>query len=623
MTISKSALYRKATITLALAAMGCSSLVSADTTERTSFVSAGKDFPKAETNLRKWETPVVADLDQDGWVDMILNEHGYAIQVVWNNKGRYAKPWDLMMGDAHGLTVGDFDQDGLNELVISRGGGSGSNARNSVIYKIGKDRSFERLPEFDEPLAYMRGRTVKFLDGDNDGDLDLLNFAFPSMEKRGASENYVYQNDGEGSLILDSKLPFTPRNGQKVLITDFNNDGNDDLILYGEGPLRAFEGKGDLSFEDVGKRVFKNKIHDVTGAVEIDFDNDGDFDVFLTRGREIASGSTFYDPETQMWGFKALRQNVRFDDVAIGDVMFLENFQSPWPNMKIFTGEPAHSHPFEGETHSGKDIRFVNSDTLGWPDHLENKGLYLGFVGNEKWRFVAQAGSPMTGVVHGVKGLPASLGEEGPTDILLENRNGKFVDVSEIAGVAIQGHSNGVAAGDFNNDGFEDLIVVRRGNLVTKNSSLVWLNQGNGSFKKASSHGVVSPELGAIGFGAEAYDYNLDGKLDILLGNERGKWHLFRNQDLAQGSYLVVDLGVPSKDKATALGATVTVEAGKLKLVKRSGSGGAPYSRSFNRYVHFGLGDFDGPVSVKVQLSNGQSVDKVVDSVNAVVAVEL
>ena len=195
------------------------------------FVSAAADFPRLEKNLRKWETPVVADLDQDGWEDLILNEHGLAIQIMWNNKGKYAKPWDLIMGDIHGLTVGDYDQDGLYEMVVSRGGGSGSNARNSIIYKVNKDRSFERLPDFDEPLAMMRGRTVKFFDGDHDGDLDLLNFAFPSEERKGESENYVYENDGKGTLLLKSRLPASKRDGQKVLITDFNHDGNDDIIM--------------------------------------------------------------------------------------------------------------------------------------------------------------------------------------------------------------------------------------------------------------------------------------------------------------------------------------------------------------------------------------------------------
>ena len=68
------------------------------------FVSAAADFPRLEKNLRKWETPVVADLDQDGWEDLILNEHGLAIQIMWNNKGKYAKPWDLIMGDINPFT---------------------------------------------------------------------------------------------------------------------------------------------------------------------------------------------------------------------------------------------------------------------------------------------------------------------------------------------------------------------------------------------------------------------------------------------------------------------------------------------------------------------------------------
>ncbi|MEP4079555.1 CRTAC1 family protein [Haloferula sp.] len=586
------------------------------------FVSAGSDFPRSEKNLRKWETPVIADLDQDGWVDMILNEHGFAIQIAWNNKGKYAEPWDLVMGDIHGISIGDYDQDGLLELIVSRGGGSGSNARNSMIYKVGKNREFERLEEFKEPLAMMRGRTVKFFDGDKDGDLDLLNLAFPSREIKGASENYVYENDGKGGLVLNSRLPASKKDGQKILITDFNSDGIDDLLMYGSGPLRAFEGKGDLGFTEVGDAVLGGSIKDATGIVELDFDNDGDFDIYISRGLEMDAGVTFNDVESRTWGFFTKRGKFRFDQIVTGDVLQLENFQSPWPNMKIFTGEPALNHEFPGETHSGKDLSFVNSDTLGWPDQVTEKGLYIGYVGNGKWRLAGESWSPMTGVVRGAEGPTCSEEREGPRDLLLENRDGKFIDVTDEAGLSLNEHTTGVVAADFDNSGFDDLLVIRRGNLVTPNASVLWLNQGGGTFKRVERHGIVSPELGAIGMGVEAFDYNLDGKLDALLGNERGKWHLFRNKESAKGSYLTVDLGLPAAGQATRLGATVTVTACAKTQCKRSGSGGAPYSRSFNRYVHFGLGECRGPVTVEVNLSNGERFKKQVDTVNRVVTID-
>ncbi|CAA6679650.1 MULTISPECIES: CRTAC1 family protein [unclassified Lentimonas] len=585
----------------------------------TSFVSAGKDFPQSELNMRKWETPLVADLDQDGWVDIILNDHGYSIQILWNNKGKYAKPWDLVMGDMHGLTIGDFDQDGLQELAISRGGGSGSNARNSMIYKVNKDRTFVRLKDFKEPLAMMRGRTLKFLDADNDGDLDLLNLAFPSKEKNGASENYIYENDGQARLLLQSTLPASNRNGQKILITDFNGDGIDDLFMYGHGNLRAYRGNEGISYTDVSSELFKDPITEVTGIVELDYDHDGDLDIYISRGLEMQKGDTFYDKQTQTWGFFTVREKFRFEDLPIGDVINIVNYQSPWPNKKLFTGEACHAYEFDGETHSGKDFRLVNSDTLGWPDHLTEKGLYLGFVGNERWRLAGTAASPMSAVVLGVKNATPTANTEGPSDILLKNDNGTFIDVSAHAGIHTNVHTTGAVAADFDNDGFEDLLVMRRGDLVTENEGILYLNQGDGTFKTSRAHGIVSPELGAIGMGVEALDYNQDGKIDVLLGNERGKWHLFRNKALARGNYITIDLGETGTNQPTKLGATITVEAGEMKQIKRSGSCGAPYSRSYNRFVHFGLGEHTGPVTVKLVLSNGETFEQTVKTINSTV----
>lgn len=583
------------------------------------------DFKQEQKNLRKWDSPVIADLDQDGYSDLILNDHGFGIRICWNNKGKFAKPYDLIMGDLHGISVGDFDEDGNQDIVISRGGGSGSNARNSKIYTVNKKREFTAVEDFHEPLALMRGRTVKLIDGDNDGDLDLLNFAFSSNVRKIGSENYIYENDGSGELVLASKLPAVTKDGQKTLVTDFNGDNVLDLLLYGEGKVQAFQGNGDLTYKNVTKKVLPNDLENVRGIVELDYDNDGDFDLFFVRGHDFKPRETFYNPSTEVWGFYTKRGKFKFDNLKMGDIMNLENYQSQWPLKDVYLGETGYDYEFSGETHSGRDIRLVNSDALGFPDEAPKKGMYIGYIGNQNWRMQGNIWSPATGIVRGVKSAPKSPTEhpKGLTDVLLENKNGKFKDVSKQYNFTLEEHSMAVTVADLDNNGYQDILITPRGNLVNEHKTIVYLNNGEAGFKMLH-HDIESPELGAIGMCIETMDYNLDGKIDIITGHERGKWHLYKNEMQIDNNskYLTVKVGHSPKGKKTGLGALVTVETCKGKQVQRVGSTGANYSLNAERYIHFGLNNCSETVKVKIIWSNGETAEQVISDFNKIITTE-
>lgn len=585
------------------------------------FVEAKKHFPGEDKNLRKWDAPVIADLDQDGHLDLLLNDHGLGMRVCWNNNGKFARPYDIIMGDLHGISVGDFDADGLFEIIVSRGGGSGSNARNSKMFRVGKDRSFTALPDFYAPLELMRGRTVKFWDLDNDGDLDLLNFAFPDKEKKGKSENYIYENDGNGQLILSSTLPPVKSDGQKTLLTDFNNDGITDLLLYGHGRVRVFKGNDGLTYLEVTDKVFPKDIEEVTGIVEVDFDNDGDFDLFITRGKGFERGETFYDPDTKIWAFYTSRGDFNFDNLVMGDIMNIENLQSQWPNKQVYLGETGYDYEFPGETHSGRDIRLVNSDALGFPDELPKKGTYIGYVGNRSWRIAGNIWSPSSGVIHNVENYSIIDHAEGLADVLLENKGGKFKEVTSKAGLTLKEHSTGAAVADFDNNGFEDLLVLRRGDLIHANEAIIFLNTGAGKFKQLAQHNVATKDLGAIGLTPEVFDYNKDGKIDLVFGHERGKWHLFRNtmSETESGNYLQVEVRNSPKTGASPLGALVVLEVNGEKQVRRVGSTGSAYGLSYNTFIHFGLGNHQGEVKVSITWTNDEKLEKTINNINSII----
>jgi len=573
-------------------------------------------LPLKNSNLRKWDVATVTDLDQDGFPDLLLNDHGFSLKVLWNNNGRFAKPYDLIMGDMHGISAGDFDKDGSVEIAVSRGGGAGSNARNTKLFRIGKDRSISAMSELDNPLPFMRGRTVKLVDLNQDGWLDLLNFAFPSREMKGKRESYVFKNTQDGQFSEVTRLPVVKGDGQKTLVTDFNNDGLPDLIIYGNDKARAYQASKAFDYNDVTDKVFPSPLLDVTSINEIDFDNDGDFDLFITRSVEYQPGQTFYNKSQQLMGYYWLRGAHKFPPFKAGPVIEFINFQSQWPTKDLFIGESAYPYAFEGETHIGRDVRLVNSDALGFPDSLDKKGAYIGYIGNDLWQFATATFSISTGVIKGVKAFQEMAAPDALNDILLENIGEKFEDASQRLGIDYHANTVASAVADINNDGYGDLVIAQKGDLIHPNSALVFTNEKGKKFKQITSHGVTSTELGALGLGIEALDYDLDGHIDMLVGNDRGKWHLFHNT-ASQNNFF--GIYVPSSPKANgnATGAIVEVLACGTLQKKKVGQTSAAYSSSANNALHFGLGDCDEPVTVTITWSDKAQTTKTFSKLNA------
>lgn len=591
-------------------------LILANTTDANdvSFSKNEKALPVENKNLRQWESPVVADLDQDGWPDLLLNDHGFSVRLIWNNQGKFAKPYDLIMGDMHGVAVGDYDNDGLMEVVISRGGGSGSNSRNSLIFEISKKRQIARESDFDEPLAFMRGRTVKFVDLDLDGDLDLLNFAFPSKDKKGKSENYLYENrvvNGRHQMVHAGFLPSVFSDGQKTLVTYINDDKLPDLVLYGDDQLAVYQNQGGFKFIDVTTQVLPEKYKKVTNVVNIDVDNDGDLDLFFTRSNELKPGDTFYNKEKKLLGFFNKRGVKRFPPFTAGDVIDLVNFQSQWPHKSLYLGESAYEYQYPGETHSGRDVRLVNSDVLGFPEELNDKGLYIGYIGNRQWQLVSSSWAPMSGVISGIEKFEASGVNFGVKDVLLLNTNGKYQVAAQDNFRDLIINSQDAVVADIDNNGWQDILITRRGDLVNENKSIVYLNQGKGKFAVSSTHGISTNDLGSIGMGVAIVDHNLDGALDVVLGNERGRWHLFTN-DGNNNNYLSVNLIKSNNSANETLSSEVTVVACGIHQTKYLLNTSAPYSQSSDTSIHFGLGNCNKDVNLLINSNNNDTVEKTV-----------
>ncbi|MHB1743284.1 MAG: CRTAC1 family protein [Acidobacteriaceae bacterium] len=113
--------------------------------------------------------------------------------------------------------------------------------------------------------------------------------------------------------------------------------------------------------------------------------------------------------------------------------------------------------------------------------------------------------------IAGLTDHSAPDGRNATNHLYRNNGDGTFTDVTAQAGVAGKGFGVGVTAGDFDNDGNEDLYVTNY------NSAILYHNNGNGTFADVTEKaGVQNPHFGT---GAAFVDYDRDGRLDLFVGN--------------------------------------------------------------------------------------------------------
>lgn len=87
--------------------------------------------------------------------------------------------------------------------------------------------------------------------------------------------------------------------------------------------------------------------------------------------------------------------------------------------------------------------------------------------------------------------------------------DGSFLDVTEKAGLSLHGWMNGVTVGDFDNDGFDDLLITSWNRVV------LFRNQGDGTFRNITADAGLTDFRG-FGSGCSWIDFDRDGWLDLV-----------------------------------------------------------------------------------------------------------
>ncbi|MEX1024564.1 MAG: CRTAC1 family protein [Planctomycetota bacterium] len=338
-------------------------------------------------------------------------------------------------------------------------------------------------------LPETMGGGAAFFDRDGDGDQDLLfvNGAVLSPDSDQVdAENRLYLNDGAGNFTDATEGSGLEGRGygMGVAVGDFDGDGRVDVFTTGVGENHLYQNGAD-GFRDVtaSARVAGDASQWTTSAGFFDYDKDGDLDLFVcryvnwTRDLDLALAFTLngrdraYGPPMNFPGaFSTLYRND--GDGTFEDVSKAAGIQVSNPS----TGEPM-----------GKalGVSFVDFDGDGWLDV---------FVANDTIQ-----------------------------NFLYRNRgDGTFEECGAALGVGFDGNGKatgamGIDAADYRNDGGLGVCI---GNFANEMSSLYVLNERSRSFSDdAMGEGIGSPSRQRLSFGLFFFDYDLNGRLDLLQAN--------------------------------------------------------------------------------------------------------
>jgi predicted nucleotidyltransferase len=464
------------------------------------------------------------------------------------------------------------------------------------------------------------GNGAAFFDYDNDEDLDVLIVNGSTRERFAQGGDPIvalYENDGKGHFRNVTSSSGFDRRGwaSGVCVGDYDNDGARDVYITAFGADTLWRNTGRGTFVDVTRSAGIEETKWGTSCAFADYDHDGYLDLY------VANYVAFDDKTTPARGTTA---NCRFmaTDVFCGpkrltgdlDVLYHNNGNGTFSDATTPTG-------VKDPGYYGFGVVFTDLNDDTWPDiYVANDSVpNLLYRNRGNGTFVEEgllSGAAMSGDGRPQAGMGVDAGDyngDGFPDLIVTNFShdyntlyengppGLFTDRSYATGIASTAGPYlgwGVKFIDIDNDGRLDVFIanghvypeVDKHGLGTQYHQRKQVFLNEGTrFRHASAEIGGGLLLEKSSRGAAFGDYDNDGDIDVLVINMNDRPTLLRN-DTAAGNHWITIRLAGVKSNRDGIGARVRIEAGKRRQMTTARGDGS-YMSSSDMRAHFGLGD--------------------------------
>jgi len=515
---------------------------------------------------------------------------GKPIEFVYGGQGKYSLAGEIP-GPPPGPALPEIpvhyvdisDQLGLPRMPLA----AGSAAR--VRGKVKSETAAQVAPK---DLASFLGSGACVFDYDGDGKPDIF-----LVNADGKGNAALLHNAGNGRFVdatKAAKLQFLGE-GTGCAVGDYDNDGHPDLVVSSGDGITLFHNEGDGTFKDVTDAAGVRTIGLALGVTFVDYDRDGDLDIYVTRFTNFPLASPeqpFTFPDDTPPPGNILWRNL--GGGAFGD----------YTKQTGLAGSAASVGALESDLNNDGTIDLV---VTGWENSPEV------FLNAREGPFQSAAPWAGAGPRRTAGAVAADFDHDGRIDLaftqwappaltLWRNTGSRGALSFERAPLPDPGWMRawGIAAVDYDNDGWTDLVAVGE-TFAGKGQIVLLRNEGVGADGKIHFRDVThATGLDKIVLhnprSVIAFDPEGDGSPDLLITQNGLPPVLLKNVGGNENNWLELALDGDA-DNRTGIGARVEILSGARKFFFEV-PGASGYLGQSPTEVFTGLGDEEGAADV-------------------------